>query len=927
VKLLVGTLAAVVRRFPWVVVITTIVITIVLGSFAGQFQPADNDNESFAPEAPELAATSTVSDLFGEESSQSVMQVIISSDTGDVITLDGLAAVDAIRATVVGGSLSPYLVDQPGTGPVVHYLAPVEFAIGNGAPAPTSDTMVKELYTGTLSNPDAPPELKGLAAGLLPGSADPATATSPSGLLLTFSTGATSTEEFDEFVQATGEAAKEIDATPVPDGITVEPFSFELLFSDTSEFEAEISRLFATAGFIILLVLSMIFLVRPKRSRDRTLTIIGLIAMLGAVSVLVLPSLATLFPDAFPESIGNLEVSTVLLAAAGTYALVYLVWTFSSKGLRRTTADTLLTILGIVMAIAWMNGYGFIRFEEQSGMVQILPILLIGLGVDYAIHMNSRYREEIHGNGLSVDDSIGMAIRTVGIALVLATITTAVGFLTNIFNDLPALREFGELAAAGIVASFLIMLTFVPAVRELLDRRGERRETLERDMLAGGETRRLPRLIGRASWLPKHAAIATLVASVILGGLGVWGTSNLEANFSFLDFIPTTSPLRTTFGTLLDDYGGGFGETTQVLICDESPDWRGSSEQGFCSSDGDVATAGAWNGMVEATGSLSGIEDVIQFGEFPAAESPVSLFFQLSNPESELFDPGVGQAGLAAGMKEGGAAVEPGADVKALYAAMFAATPESAAGVLVRDGGDYTAALFNIQTQAGEQGAAQLQEDLDDAFAAVRATGLATVATSDEIISDVIISSLQDSQVSSLLLTLVAALILLTINFAITARRPMLGVITTVPVVLVVLLSFALMTLFGIPFGPITATISALAVGIGIPYMIHITHRYEEDRVRAASENEAIEHTLVHTGGALAGSAITTVAGFGILVTSTTIPFRQFGFVTAYTILLALLAAVLILPSYLVLWDRWHRRRGEEPIDVEALEAALEVDL
>ncbi len=115
-KLLVGTLAAVVRRFPWVVVITTIVITIVLGSFAGQFQPADNDNESFAPEAPELAATSAVSDLFGEESSQSVMQVIISSDTGDVITLDGLAAVDAIRATVVGGSLSPYLVDQPGTG-------------------------------------------------------------------------------------------------------------------------------------------------------------------------------------------------------------------------------------------------------------------------------------------------------------------------------------------------------------------------------------------------------------------------------------------------------------------------------------------------------------------------------------------------------------------------------------------------------------------------------------------------------------------------------------------------------------------------------------------------------------------------------------------------------------------------------------------
>jgi hypothetical protein len=47
-------------------------------------------------------------------------------------------------------------------------------------------------------------------------------------------------------------------------------------------------------------------------------------------------------------------------------------------------------------------------------------------------------------------------------------------------------------------------------------------------------------------------------------------------------------------------------------------------------------------------------------------------------------------------------------------------------------------------------------------------------------------------------------------------------------------------------------------------------------------------------------------------VVSSTIPFRQFGFVTAYTILLALLAAVLILPSYLYLWDGWHRKRGSQ---------------
>ncbi|MBU1865840.1 MAG: MMPL family transporter, partial [Actinobacteria bacterium] len=94
-------------------------------------------------------------------------------------------------------------------------------------------------------------------------------------------------------------------------------------------------------------------------------------------------------------------------------------------------------------------------------------------------------------------------------------------------------------------------------------------------------------------------------------------------------------------------------------------------------------------------------------------------------------------------------------------------------------------------------------------------------------------------------------------------------------------------------------------------YTIHITHRYLEDRQRFDSPELAIEHTLTHTGGALAGSALTTVAGFGILVTSTLKPFQQFGLVVGYAIGFALVAAVLVLPSMLVLWDRWHRRRGD----------------
>ena len=573
--------------------------------------------------------------------------------------------------------------------------------------------------------------------------------------------------------------------------------------------------------------------------------------------------------------------------------------------LRRTVADTLLTLVTIFFAIGIMNGFGYLIFEDASPMAQILPILLIGLGVDYSIHVTTRYRDEIAA-GASVDGAVTKAVRTVGVALVLATVTTAVGFLTNLTNEIPALREFGLLAAIGIVVSFVLMLTFVPAARELLDRRAERNGRLDREALQGGESRALPRLIGSTSGLATKFASATIVAALVLGALGTWGVTNLETKFSFLDFIPTTSPLRQTFETLLDDFGGGFGESTQILV------------------EGDVGNSEAWNAMVMANANLADTPNVVTFAGQPQGTSPVAAIAQLASPESPTFNPDVEAAVAAAGI--GADFVAPaGADVAGLYDAAYAAAPDVMRGVLHQaGGGGYDAALFDITTQAGESGASDLRVAVSSDVEPITGQGLSAVATSDEIINDVIVTTLRDSQLSSLLLTLLAALVLLVINFWVEARRPMLGVLTTLPVVLVVLLSFALMVVFGIPFGPVTATIAALAIGIGIPYMIHITHRYLEERVLHEDAGAAIKSTLTHTGGALAGSAITTVAGFGILVTSTTIPFRQFGFVTAYTILLAMLAAVLVLPSLLFVWDRWHRSKGEEPFDAEALSAALQ---
>ena len=75
------------------------------------------------------------------------MQVIITSpDGGNVFTLDGLAAVNAVSETVIGGAFSEILVDQGGGSPIFSFMAPVQGAIAEGAPVPTSDEELQALF-------------------------------------------------------------------------------------------------------------------------------------------------------------------------------------------------------------------------------------------------------------------------------------------------------------------------------------------------------------------------------------------------------------------------------------------------------------------------------------------------------------------------------------------------------------------------------------------------------------------------------------------------------------------------------------------------------------------------------------------------------------------------------------------------------------
>ncbi|MCL7418204.1 MAG: MMPL family transporter, partial [Halalkalicoccus sp.] len=113
------------------------------------------------------------------------------------------------------------------------------------------------------------------------------------------------------------------------------------------------------------------------------------------------------------------------------------------------------------------------------------------------------------------------------------------------------------------------------------------------------------------------------------------------------------------------------------------------------------------------------------------------------------------------------------------------------------------------------------------------------------------------------------------------------------------------MSLLGIPFNVMTGTITSLTIGLGVAYNIHMTERFLIERERGRDLFEALDRSVRGTGGALLGSAATTVGGFGVLVFAILPPLQQFGLITGLTIVYAFLGSVFVLPSLLVVWARY----------------------
>ncbi|GAG99107.1 unnamed protein product, partial [marine sediment metagenome] len=140
-------------------------------------------------------------------------------------------------------------------------------------------------------------------------------------------------------------------------------------------------------------------------------------------------------------------------------------------------------------------------------------------------------------------------------------------------------------------------------------------------------------------------------------------------------------------------------------------------------------------------------------------------------------------------------------------------------------------------------------------------------------------------------------------------RKPILGLITIIPVLISMIWILGTMYFIGYDLNILTITVTSLIIGIGIDYSIHTTERFKIVADKTGDITAAVCETVSKTGGALLIAALTTTLGFIVLIFAPIPPQVQFGVITAITITYSFITSVLLLPLILAKWAKWRKDR------------------
>ena len=560
------------------------------------------------------------------------------------------------------------------------------------------------------------------------------------------------------------------------------------------------------------------------------------------VKISGMPYIRTLNAKNIVDEIGVFVLSAMLLTS--------LIFFLFFRSFRATFISMFVVIIGVMWAFGILGWLGY----EITVLTALIPPLIIVIGVPNCIFLINKYQQEVakHGNMIK---SLQRVIMKIGNATLMTNLTTASGFATFILTDSKILKEFGIVASINIIAIFLLSLLIIPIVYSFMGQpRKKHLKHLNRHYL---------KVFVR--WMEnkvRNKRINVFIISIISLLFGIIGVYQIDISGSIIEDMPKKSGFFKDILFFDDEFNG----IVPIEIIVDTKRKGGATR----------------------LSTLKRIDQLEQFiTEIPELSSPISSVSGVKFIKQAYYNGNPNYYKL------------PTSQENSFIARYLKNVKESKN--LMQNYIDSTAQfnrvttfMRDIPTERIEEIEKDLVKEIDKIFPPdryqVKLTGKALLYLKGT-----------HYLIRNLIISLSLAILLIALFMAYMFRSFKMIVISLIPNLLPLIITAGVMGFSGIPLKPSTILVFSIAFGISVDDTIHFLAKYRQELISSKWKiKTAVYNALRETAVSMFYTSIVLFFGFAVFMSSNFGGTVALGGLVSVTLLFAMLANLILLPSLLI---------------------------
>ncbi len=538
----------------------------------------------------------------------------------------------------------------------------------------------------------------------------------------------------------------------------------------------------------------------------------------------------------------------------------------------RRVSGVVLPMLTVILTLFSTFGLMALLGIPVKLPTQILPSFLLAVGVGASVHLLAVFfqRLQLLHEGKEQTESashkeaaISYALGHSGLAIVMTSLTTAAGLASFAGADVAPISDLGIVAAIGVLISLVYTLVLTPALLALLP--------LKAKSGASSVTRfqRMDRLlIGIADFATNRSRLVLLISGAILV-FGFGGALQVKFSHTPFKWLAPDNPARVATDFVNENMRGASTVEVVVDTGETNGFYKPERMQGLARLGDEVSKIDQGELYVGKTLSLADILKEIN----KALHENNDTFYtipdnrQLIAQEFLLFE------------NSGSDDLEDFVDSQ-FSKARFTMKMPWADAILYKD----------FLTDIEQRFKNTLGENVK-----VTTTGLNALLS--RTMSATIYSMAESYLIAGVVITLMMILLIGNIRI---------GLVSMIPNLTPIILTLGLMGWIGLPLDLFTMLIGSIAIGLAVDDTIHFMHNYRRYHHETGNVQEAVRKTLLTTGRAMFVTTAVLATGFFLYMGADMSNLRNFGLLTGFTIVMALLADFFLAPALMKELHRSH---------------------